>query len=86
VFFLANGKFMLALRSAINLKERHPNHPKAPAAIAKFFESYLAIETAGEAKLLEAAGGNQLLLEVMTKEVKTKLACPASAAEAMEQA
>lgn len=57
-YFLANGKFMLALKSAILLKEKHPSHPKTPAALAKFFKAYLELEAIGPEKMMEAVGGN----------------------------
>jgi len=34
-FYIKNGKFMLALKSAVNLHENHANHPKTPRAIFK---------------------------------------------------
>jgi len=57
-YFLANGKFMLALKCAITLHEKHASHPKTPAALAKFFKAYFELEAAGPEKMMEAAGGN----------------------------
>jgi hypothetical protein len=45
---------MLALKSAICLHERHPNHPRTPAALAKFFKGYLELEASSG--LIDAVG------------------------------
>ena len=84
VFWLAEGKIMLALKSAICLHERHPNHPRTPAALAKFFAGYMELEKSEG--LFDAVGKNQTLMEVIQQETKEVLGCPETEAEAMEAA
>lgn len=84
VFWLAEGKIMLALKSAICLHERHANHPRTPAALAKFFTGYL--EHAKSSALFDAVGKDQKLMEVIQQETKEVLGCPETEAEAMQAA
>jgi hypothetical protein len=61
-FYINNGKFMLALKSAINLKENHATHPKTPRAIFKIQKAYLDIMEAGNIKEIL---GDERLVEVV---------------------
>ena len=75
---------MLALKSAICLHEKHPNHPRTPAALAKFFKGYLELEKAEG--LSDAVGKDQKLIEVVQHEAKVVLGCPETAEEAIQAA
>lgn len=41
--FLTKNKILPALKSAICLKENHPNHPKTAGALVKLFKKWLSL-------------------------------------------
>lgn len=66
-FYIRNGKFMLALKSAVNLQEKHTKNPKTPRAIYKIQKAYLQLVAAGNIK---ETLGDERLVEVVSQEME----------------
>ena len=61
---------MLALKSAINLQEKHAKNPKTPRAIFKIQKAYLQLVAAGNIKEVL---GDERLVEVVSQEMEQTL-------------
>jgi len=66
-FYIRNGKFMLALKSAINLQEKHAKNPKTPRAVFKIQKAYLQLVAAENIKEVL---GDERLVEVVSQEME----------------
>ena len=66
------GKLLSALKSAICLKEKHADHPKTVAALAKLFKKWLSMT---DEEKLESCAKDQRILSVATSEIQA-MGCP----------
>lgn len=73
---------MMALKSAICLKERHPSHPRTVPALGCIFKKWIALRGNIE-KLIACLGGDERLVPVVEHEMNEVLKCPDSV-EAIE--
>jgi hypothetical protein len=67
---------MFALKSAICLKERHPNHPKTIPSLVVFFRQWLELSKDKAAFIEKRLGGDERLWSVVEHEIKEVLKCP----------
>ena len=69
---------MLTLKSALNLEEKHAEHPKTPRAVFQVQNAYLGLKESG---LKEALGNEQRLVDVVAQEMSETLKCSENATE-----
>jgi len=70
--FLANGKLMLALKSAVALKEKHAHHSKTLPALKKFFTLWRSLSD--EQKLTDFKDEAKMI-KLVEMEL-TRIGCP----------
>lgn len=71
------GKLLSAVKSAICLRERYPDHPKTLAALLKLHAKWLAMSDEDK---LNACGKDARILAVISSEIES-LDCTSAAAK-----